>query len=165
MRRFWGGFCFFALFSCLGFAQERDKPRTNYFFFAAPGVRHDTGSSTVGIGGGAEGYVYRGLGFGFDAGGINSSSTTGVRNWSGMLSLNCILNFNPADKSKFSPFVIGGLTLIPSFDVASGYNFGGGVQYWFQKHIALRVEFRDHVLNGMHNHHYPQGRIGISLRR
>ena len=165
MRRFWGCICFFVLFSCLGFAQERDKPRANYFFFAAPGVRHDTGSSTFGIGGGAEGYVYRGLGFGFDAGGINTSSTTGVRNWSGMLTLNCILNFNPADKSKFSPFVIVGTTAISGFDVPFGYNFGGGIQYWFHKHIALRVEFRDHVLTGMHNHHYPQGRIGISFRR
>jgi hypothetical protein len=165
MRRFWGGICFFALFSCLGFAQERDKPRANYFFFAAPGVRHDTGSSTVGIGGGAEGYVYRGFGFGFDVGGINTSSTTGVRNWDGIFSLNCIMNFNPTDESRFSPFIIGGFTIIPSFDVDGGYNFGGGVQYWFHQHIALRVEFRDHLLTGMHNHHYPQGRIGISFRR
>jgi len=149
----------------VGLAQERDKPRANYFFFAAPGVRHDTGSSTFGIGGGAEGYVYRGLGFGFDAGGLNTGSTTGERKWSVMLSLNAILNFNPADNSKFSPFVIGGLTLIPSFDVASGYNFGGGIQYWFQKQIALRGEVRDLVLTGVSSHHYPQGRIGISFRR
>ena len=78
-----GAFCLFTLVSSLGFAQEREKPRANFFLFAAPGVRHDTGSSTLEVGGGAEGYVYKGLGFGFDAGGMRISSTTGVAYWGG----------------------------------------------------------------------------------
>jgi len=163
MRYFFSVFCFLTLLSGSVLAQERNKPCGNGFFFVAPGERHDTGSSTLGVGGGAEGYVYKGLGFGFDLGAINTASTTDVRRWAGMMSLNAIYNFNIADKSKISPFIIGGVS-IAGFDVPGGVNFGGGFQYWFHEHIGLRVEFRDHIFTGMRSHHYPQGRIGITFR-
>lgn len=163
MKYFFSVFFFLALLSGSGLAQERNKPRVNGFFFVAPGVRNDTGSSTFGVGGGAEYYVYKGVGFGLDLGAINTASTTGVRHWTAMMSLNAIYNFNINDKSKVSPFIIGGAS-IAGFDVPGGVNFGGGIQYWFHEHIGLRVEFRDHIFIGMNDHHYPQGRIGIAFR-
>jgi hypothetical protein len=165
MRNFLAIFCFLSLFCGSGLAQERHKPRASGFFFVAPGQRHDTGSSTLQIGGGAEGYVYKGLGFGADIGALRTFSTTGTGNWSGMMTLNTLYNFNTTDMSKISPFIIGGLTLIPAFDVPGGVNIGGGLQYWFRNGIGMRVEFRDHILTGMSNHHYPQGRIAIVFRR
>jgi hypothetical protein len=157
--------CFLGLLSGSGWAQERHKPRAGGHFFFAPGQRHDTGSSTLQIGGGGEGYVYKGLGFGGDVGALNVQSTTGVRQWTSMVSLNALYHFNSADKSRFSPFIIGGVTVIPAFDVPGGVNIGGGLQYWFRDRIGLRIEFRDHILTGMRNHHYPQARIAIAFRR
>jgi len=49
-------------------------------------------------------------------------------------------------------------------DVPGGYNFGGGLQYWFADRVGVRFEFRDHIFTGILNHHYPQGRIGIVFR-
>jgi hypothetical protein len=164
MRYIWAVLCSLALLSDSAPGQERSKPRASGFAFVAPGERHDTGSSTLQVGGGGEGYVYRGLGFGGDIGGLYSHSRTGVGQWTGMISLNALYNFNSADKSKLSPFMIGGVTLIPAFDVGGGFNFGGGLQYWFHDQIGLRIEFRDHVLTGMRYHHYPQARIAIAFR-
>jgi len=70
MRNVLAVFCFLGLLSGSGLAQERHKPRASGFFFFAPGQRHDTGSSTLQIGGGGEGYVYKGLGFSGDAGAL-----------------------------------------------------------------------------------------------
>jgi len=61
-----------------------------------------------------------------------------------LISLNPVYHFG---MGPFRPFVTGGVLLVgnpirPSF----GLNVGGGVNYWIQDRVAVRVEFRDHLL-------------------
>ena len=61
-----------------------------------------------------------------------------------LVSLNPVYHFG---MGPFRPFVTGGVLLAgnpirPSF----GFNVGGGVNYWIQDRVAVRVEFRDHLL-------------------
>ncbi len=153
------GFLF--LISAHVIAQESNKPRPGYFLFAAPGAQSDSGTFTAQVGVGAEGYLYRGFGLGFDAGGIWDTFE-----WNFMMSLNTLYNFNTRDKSKLSPFLIGGVTGISSGErgLDGGINFGGGIQYWFVDRIGLRAEFRDHIITSGRNQHYPQCRIAIVFR-
>lgn len=145
------------------------KPFPTAYFFAAPGVRVDTHQSTLEIGGGGEFYVYKGLGFGGDVGGLRvpsrDSAGKTVYQWTGMAAFHTIYNFQMSSKQKVNPFVVLGFTIIPAFDTPGGYNLGGGVQYWFSSQLGLRVEFREHVLKGMRSHQYPQVRIGLAFRK
>jgi len=145
------------------------KPLPTGYFFVAPGVRVDTRQSTLEIGGGGELYVYKGLGFGGDVGGLRTPSKDAAGNtvyrWTGMAAFHAIYNFQMSAKQKIHPFVVFGFTIIPAFDTPGGYNVGGGVQYWFSTHLGVRVEFREHVLTGARSHQYPQARIGLAFRK
>lgn len=46
---------------------------------------------------------------------------------------------------KVDPFVAAGYTGIVSDGSINASNFGGGVNWWFVRHVGLQVEFRDHV--------------------
>jgi hypothetical protein len=82
-----------------------------------------------------------------------------------MITVNAIYSFQKKAEQKACPFIIAGATAIPLFDVAGGFNFGGGVHYWPGKNYGLRVEFRDHVRSGMRTYHDVQARIALVLRR
>ena len=64
---------------------------------------------------------------------------------SGILSANGSYYFPAPDSRKLIPFVSGGYSLGFRGNAVSGFNFGGGVYYFF-----FRVEFRDHVFQGEH---------------
>lgn len=149
-------------------AQDRfEKPRRSGYFFVAPGAVsvNVNSQSTLQVGGGFEGFLYRGLGIGIDAGALRVSSSTAARRWTGMLSLDAIYDFQRTTGQKFCPFVAAGFTAIPEFDVGGGYNFGGGFKYWFGERYGLRVEFRDHARPGdLHTYNDVQVRIGLAIR-
>lgn len=66
--------------------------------------------------------------------------------------------------ADFEPFVLTGYTI--SKEEAASYHFlhvGGGINYWFQEGLALRLEFRDylHFNNGVA--HVPEFRVGVTF--
>ncbi|MBI1352729.1 MAG: hypothetical protein GC160_00175 [Acidobacteria bacterium] len=66
--------------------------------------------------------------------------------------------------SGFDPFVTGGLTGAKVYgETAAWTNVGGGVNYWFQSHLALRGEFRTYR-GGSDRNGFSELRFGISIR-
>ena len=69
-------------------------------------------------------------------------------------------------------FVFGGASVyIPTTYGVRGSragNFGGGVNLWFSKHTALRLEFRDYVKNNAYDlqpaQNYASFRVGVTFR-
>ncbi len=128
--------------------------------FVAPG-RHAAEVTTLHFGVGGEGLVYKGLGVGGEIGylGAARSLSGGI----GVLSSNASYHFFNASKSgKFVPFVTGGYSLIFPSDSIHAVNFGGGVNYWLNDRVGLRLEFRDHV--PAPRAHIYGFRIGLSFR-
>ena len=60
-----------------------------------------------------------------------------------LLSVNPVYHFG---LGRVRPFVTGGYTAIFGSHGLFNVNVGGGVNYWFQEHIAVRAEFRNHRL-------------------
>jgi hypothetical protein len=57
-----------------------------------------------------------------------------------------------------------GYTLFFRSGTANGFNFGGGVNYWFREHLGLRLEFRDNVSTTWDTEHYLGFRVGLAFR-
>jgi hypothetical protein len=142
---------------------ERKEHRGQGYAFFGPGAIVEDGYSVAvaHFGGGGEGFLYKGLGLGAEAGYLTPWRDFG--NGIGLVSFNGSYHFN-RDR-KLSPFVSGGYTLGFRSDTANLFNFGGGVNYWFRDRVGLRLEFRDHVYSEQSlNIHYLGGRIGFSFR-
>ena len=142
---------------------EGKEHRGQGYVFFAPGAIVGDGYSaaTAHFGGGGEGFIYKGLGLGAEAGYLTpwQDFESGV----GMASFNGSYHFN-RDR-KLSPFVSGGYSLAFRNDTANLFNFGGGVNYWFRDRVGLRLEFRDHIDSRFSGSaHYLGGRIGLSFR-
>jgi hypothetical protein len=74
-----------------------------------------------------------------------------------------VLSFTPAyhfargnKKSKLDPFVGGGLSGLVSRGGAVTIHYGGGANYWLNRHLGLRFEFRHHIWS-------PEGGENINL--
>lgn len=136
-----------------------EMPKTTGYFFVAPGVIASKHSGVL-MGGGVEGYVYKGLGIGMDGGALESES-----HWGGFLNLGALYNFQTAATDRWTPFATGGFTFYSGFDVNSGFHYGGGSYYWLGKHHGLRLEYRGVVRNRRNTYHDAYFRIGLALRR
>jgi hypothetical protein len=143
---------------CIRAQEEFKRPHTTGYLFAAPG-RIASEHASMQVGGGIEGYFYKGLGFGVDGGAMNTDAT-----WSGFGSLNVVYNFQNALDQKLAPFLTGGGTVYQGFEVIGGFHYGGGVQYWPATHYGIRLEFRGVVRSGRHTYHDVHFRIGLALR-
>jgi len=171
MKRLVAVFFALALFCSSAGAQNEEfkKPRRSGYFFIAPGaislnVRQFSRPSFQ-IGGGFEGFIYRGLGIGMDIGGLRVGAEGASQHWTAMMSLGAIYDFQHTAKQKVCPFIAAGLTAIPQFDVAGGYHLGGGVKYWFAEHYGMKVEFRFQARPGnLRTYDDVQARIGIAIR-
>lgn len=53
--------------------------------------------------------------------------------------------FDKDSRSRFDPFVNGGLSLLAGRGGAFAVHYGGGMNYWLHRRIGLRAEFRDHL--------------------
>ncbi len=132
-----------------------------YVFFGPGGVTSDgytsgemyTGMggeyvSRSGVGAGAEiGYTapWRALGSGIGIGSVNGSWH--FRRTGGVV-----------------PFVTAGYSLFFRNGHANGYNFGGGVNWWFSRKFGLRAEIRNHVGGGGLDAHLWAFRAGLTFR-
>jgi hypothetical protein len=139
------------------FSQEKRDGGQGYVFFAS-GIepRNHYGTAHIGVGGEL---LFKNVGIGPEIGYLTRS-----RDWAGgigVLSPNASYHFT---NSKLEPFVTGGYTLFFRDGHANGYNFGGGVNYWFSNKAALRLEARDHVLPGYRDSHFLGFRVGLSFK-
>jgi len=65
----------------------------------------------------------------------------------GLASVTPAFHFFPKESTrKFDPFAVGGLDVLFANGGGSvGFHYGGGVNYWVKRRLAVRCEFRDHV--------------------
>lgn len=142
-------------------AQNRER-RGQGYVFVAPGTTSE-GGSTLHIGVGGEGLVYKGLGVGGEIGYIGAAG--GFSEGIGVLSPNVSYNFLNASRSgKFAPFVTGGYSLLFRDGALHAVNFGGGMNWWFKDRLGLRLELRDHILRDYRSLHIVGFRIGLAFR-
>jgi hypothetical protein len=156
-----------SLVSIAARAQTPQPPAREFrgqgYAFVGPAAFTASGDTLVSYGGGGEGVFANGLGLGAEVAGF---SRMGRFNRSfGALSPNVSYHFQKASKSgKLVPFVTGGYSLFFSSGAASGFNVGGGVNYWFGERVGMRIEVRDHVVIPSDNFNLISVRFGIAFR-
>ena len=147
-------------------AQTSDRSRGQGYLFFAPGLadgnsRIPSGAS-IHIGGGGEGFVYKGFGVGVEIGAAGPLSDFS-NHYFGMGSVNLSYHFLPsATEPKLEPFVSLGYTLFFRAGLTHGGHAGFGLNRWLNKNVALRFEIRDDVEGG--HGHLVGFRIGVTLR-
>ena len=168
MKHLFFVFCVLLLVPLIGLGQEqKGKQETagQGYLFAAPSAFVCSGCNSSGaihFGGGGQFNLYKGLGAGADIGYLTSyrNFESGV----GLFSLNGLYSFSTDRRAKVVPFVTAGYSMLFRSGHVNGFNFGGGLNYWFSDKIGLRAEFRDHIHPDYTDAHLIQGRIGISFR-
>jgi hypothetical protein len=124
------------------------------------------------FGGGGEYVIKNGIGIGADAGAMGElfGSTFGT------FSLDASYHFRR--QKLVDPFVLAGYSLFfhrspggifnfgPQPDLPSQnlFNFGGGVNLWFSRHVGAKIEARDHV-NSQNGSavHYTEFMLGLGF--
>jgi hypothetical protein len=132
---------------------------SSYVTFGAGTCQHQI--TNLSGGGGAEGFVWRGLSLGADAGYFrfqNGGVGFGIGN------LDIGYHFvNRKRPGKVDPFVRGTVAGLAASTggAAAAWGAGGGVNYWFKPRVAFRTEFRVHAIAG---ERIAMGRIGFAFR-
>ena len=164
-----------AMLPALASAQSEDHQYRGqgYFFFGlgTAGV-HRSQRLTEHIGLGGEGFLYKGLGVGTEAGYAHWGSYSGYLTDGWIASGDVSYHFRrSAPAGGVDPFVLIGVT--GYFPTSQGRgapagNFGGGANIWLTERAALRLEVRDHVnpgsSNGWPDSHYLSFRVGLTFR-
>ena len=147
----------------LASAQASDYSKCHGYAYFAPGASSPSSVAYAHVGAGGEGFFTRNLGAGVELGYL-----TPMRSWSdgiGTLSPDLVARFRAKDKNhKLEPFVTGGYTLFFRSGSACGVNFGGGVNYWFNNNVGLRLEVRDNVWTQNGTIHFVDFRVGVTFR-
>lgn len=132
----------------LASAQNADNPsRAEGYCFVAPivvgppTVVVNRGGFSFGFGGDV--FIYKGLGVGAEAAYAGGPYRTKV----GTGALDGSYHFlSKINRRKVEPFAVGGYsTYFGNRGAASGFNLGGGVNYWAAKHFAFRFEVRENA--------------------
>jgi len=85
------------------------------------------------------------------------------KNASGLLVSGNITSHIPG-RGAFDPFVTGGISVAHLAGTTGAYgNLGGGINYWWNSHLAVRGEFRGY-LGGGDLPGFGEFRFGISFR-
>jgi hypothetical protein len=144
----------------------------NVYLFAGPGAVTSAGVSTAILHGGV-GFEIRlpvGLAAGAEVGVLTSVERTGAV---GIGSLNGYYHFMHDRSRKLDPFATAGYTALVSDGLINAFNVGGGVNWWFVRHVGLKLEFRDHItqvgFSFVSSHasetiQLPEFRVGIAFR-
>jgi len=125
-----------------GQAGDAGKPFSyngnSYVYYSPVCIERDC--MPLGVGAGAEGFLWRGLTLGVDLG---YHHLTGEGVGFGLLSVNGGYHFADRKKPvKFDPFVTAGYGLAFRQGAVNLVNYGGGVNWWFKPRIGAHVEFR-----------------------
>jgi hypothetical protein len=133
-----------------------------YVFLGPGGVTSDGNTSgALYLGGGGEAISRIGLGGGAEIGYTTpwQSFGSGI----GIASVNGAFHLRRSE--RLVPFVTGGYTLFFRSGHASGFNLGGGVNWWFANRVGFRAEVRDHVGVGRFSGvHLWTVRAGLAFR-
>jgi hypothetical protein len=84
-----------------------------------------------------------------------------ARNSVGILSFNGSYHF--LRDGKLDPFATAGYSLLFRDFTANMFNYGGGLNYWFQDSLGLRLKLRDHVRSASAGPTADYWGIGIGL--
>ncbi len=161
----------------LALAQQsgpQDEWQGYAFLGAGTGMRYCAATScTIWHGGiGGEGFLYKGLGVGAEAGYYHSGPYNFNYNEGFIVSGDFSYHFRRrALPGQVDPFVlIGPSAYFPTSHGRGALvgNFGGGVNVWLARRAALRLEIRDYVnpdmYNGWPGTHSVSFRFGITFR-
>ena len=144
--------------------QPTTETRGQGYAYFAPGLTSGE-DPTIQIGGGGEAVFGNGVGVGAD---LSYLKLVEFRSYGGLgvASLNGSYHFLKATKSgKLVPFVTGGYSgFFRSGAYGNGFNYGGGINYWFHERVGLRVEFRDQIVVDSDTYRYAGVRVGVSFR-
>ncbi len=128
-------------------AQNPDKSsRGEVYFFGGLFASKSIGYPSVPAGGvnagfGGDLFLDKRWAVGAEAGYANASNYYSLG--TGSIDLSCHF-LGHQNRRKIDPFVTGGYSIYYGNRGAnSGYNFGGGVNFWVAKHVASRLEIRD----------------------
>jgi hypothetical protein len=135
----------------------QDRAQGYLFFGISPAER-----SVLHAGGGADVRFFKGLGINAEVGAAGR-----LADGEGLFSIGPSYHFLRARKSKLEPFINGGYArpFAGYPGLLNLFNFGGGINYWFFKRVALRVDFRDYVDPNLRRAaNFSAIRIGITLR-
>jgi hypothetical protein len=164
MKRLIGSILVLVSLPLVAAAQGSDYSKGHGYFYVAPGVRggaDQPGEALVQIGGGAEAFFTRNLGLGFDVGGLRWFE----QDWFYAISPNFVVRFRAKnDENRVEPFLTGGGTVFTGVIYENGLNLGGGVNYWFSRHVGLRLEARDSFELAQDARHFVAFRIGLTFR-
>ena len=178
------------LVPCLAQAQSNDYSKGHGYVSIAPGGRvaghFDWDKPTFYMGVGGEGFFTSRLGVGVDAAFMRSPARLDGRvpeKQFFILSPRMVARFPSQEgKNPIEPFVAGGFSLIFREDSESGVpfgstpgkwwetdpgvNLGGGVNWWFARHVGLRLELRDSIRLGGYGEgtHLVSAHIGLTFR-
>jgi hypothetical protein len=138
--------------------------RSQGYWFIAPGGATANGNTrfTIHMGGGGEVGIWKGIAAGVEVGALGPREHF-TDNVLGVASLNGYYHFRPSKTARFDPFATAGYSLFFRSGTANLANVGAGVNYWFQDHLAFRLEFRDHIDRGPLTTHYWGVRMGLSF--
>jgi hypothetical protein len=99
----------------------------------------------VHVGGGGEGRLTNRFALGAEIG-VLKPITNQYAITTGLASVSPAFHFMSRDsKSRFDPFVDGGLSLLLARGGGVAFHYGGGMNYWLGRRIGLRFEFRHHL--------------------
>ena len=141
------------------------------FFGLGAGTGAPSSAPFEHVGGGVEGFLYKGLAFGGEVDYAHSGKQYAVSPaWIGSVDFSYHLGRH-APRGKIDPFLLGGFSVVGptpggSGRGAAGGNFGGGANWWLAEHAALRFEFRD-VVGGYPfwpYNHVLSFRVGVTFR-
>ena len=119
------------------------------------------------VGGGGEGFLSKGLGFGAELTYVNWG---GYDNQAWVASSDFSYHLRRRAACGVDPFVLGGASLVVPTHKGGGRgsvapNFGGGASFWLSQRAALRLEFRDIAGSSFWTYdHYLSFRVGLTLR-
>jgi hypothetical protein len=99
----------------------------------------------VHVGGGGEGRLTGRFALGAEIG-VLKPVTNQYAITTGLGSVSPAFHFISRDsKSRFDPFVDGGLSLLFARGGGVAFHYGGGMNHWLRRRIGLRFEFRHHL--------------------
>jgi hypothetical protein len=145
------------------FAQN-DRPG-QWYLFGTAGTSGFGSGQKIGVGFGGERLVHAGIGVGGELQGFvlgtNGSAAGGV-----LVALDGSYHLRLAER-RWVPFVTGGYSGFAGCGsgcaVFSGFNYGGGVNYWVKSNRGVRLEVRDHVFQDYGPVHLVEFRVGFSF--
>lgn len=142
-------------------AQDRPYAGHGYGYFGLSGTKGATFGKLLSAGGGGEAFLYKGLAVGADVGYLGHHKNFRSDGF-GLLSTNGSYHFVTSREQKLAPFLTMGHGLAFRSGTANLTNVGGGVQYWLNNRVGLRVEYRDYFT--MNDPHIHTVRVGFSFR-